>query len=102
VQDPPVVAVVGATGAAGGTLLRVLEDRLFPIGDFRAFASARSAGAVVRFRDHDVVVDVAPQRGRQVVFVNIAYHPNAREVGNRKQVGRIIERLAVQDRVQNS
>ena len=55
-QDPPVVAVVGATGAAGGTLLRVLEDRLFPIGDFRAFASARSAGAVVRFRDHDVVV----------------------------------------------
>jgi len=56
VQDPPVVAVVGATGAAGGTLLRVLEDRLFPIGDFRAFASARSAGAVVRFRDHDVVV----------------------------------------------
>jgi len=56
VQDPPVVAVVGATGAAGGTLLRVLEDRVFPIGDFRALASARSAGAIVRFRDNDVVV----------------------------------------------
>ncbi len=55
-QNPPVVAVVGATGAAGGTLLRVLEDRVFPIGDFRALASARSAGALVRFRDHEVVV----------------------------------------------
>jgi aspartate-semialdehyde dehydrogenase len=71
VQDPPVVAVVGATGAAGGTLLRVLEDRLFPIGDFRAFASARSAGAVVRFRDHDVVVaevDEAALSGADFVF----------------------------------
>jgi aspartate-semialdehyde dehydrogenase len=56
VQNPPVVAVVGATGAAGGTLLRVLEDRVFPIGDFRALASARSAGALLRFRDHQVVV----------------------------------------------
>lgn len=55
-QNPPVVAVVGATGAAGGTLLRVLEDRVFPIGDFRALASAYSAGAIVRFRDNDVVV----------------------------------------------
>jgi aspartate-semialdehyde dehydrogenase len=56
VQNPPVVAVVGATGAAGGTLLRVLEDRVFPISDFRALASPRGAGALVRFRDHDIVV----------------------------------------------
>jgi aspartate-semialdehyde dehydrogenase len=71
VQDPPVVAVVGATGAAGGTLLRVLEDRLFPIGDFRALASARSAGSVVRFRDHDVPVaevDDAALSGADLVF----------------------------------
>ena len=70
-QNPPVVAVVGATGAAGGTLLRVLEDRVFPIGDFRAFASARSAGALVRFRDHDVpvaVVDDAGLAGADIVF----------------------------------
>ncbi len=70
-QSPPVVAVVGATGAAGGTLLRVLEDRVFPIGDFRAFASARSAGAVVRFRDHDIAVaevDDARLAGADIVF----------------------------------
>jgi aspartate-semialdehyde dehydrogenase len=71
VQHPPVVAVVGATGAAGGTLLRVLEDRVFPIGDFRALASARSAGALVRFRDHDVVVDEVSDgalAGTDIVF----------------------------------
>ena len=70
-QNPPVVAVVGATGAAGGTLLRVLEDRVFPIGDFRAYASARSAGALVRFRDHDVPVeevDDAALSGADIVF----------------------------------
>ncbi len=71
-QNPPVVAVVGATGAAGGTLLRVLEDRVFPIGDFHALASARSAGAIVRFRDHDVVVrevDDDILTGADIVFL---------------------------------
>jgi aspartate-semialdehyde dehydrogenase len=63
VQNPPVVAVVGATGAAGSTLLRVLEDRVFPIGDFRALASVRSAGALVRFRDHDVGVTEIDEAG---------------------------------------
>jgi aspartate-semialdehyde dehydrogenase len=72
VQNPPVVAVVGATGAAGGTLLRVLEDRVFPIGDFHALASARSDGAIVRFRDHDVVVRAVSDDilgGADIVFL---------------------------------
>jgi aspartate-semialdehyde dehydrogenase len=72
VQNPPVVAVVGATGAAGGTLLRVLEDRVFPIGEFHALASANSAGAIVRFRDHDVVVrevDDDILTGADIVFL---------------------------------
>ncbi len=70
-QNPPVVAVVGATGAAGGTLLRVLEDRVFPIGDFRAFASANSAGSLVRFRDHDVPVAEVDDAG--LAGVDIAF-----------------------------
>jgi aspartate-semialdehyde dehydrogenase len=42
------VAVVGATGAAGSTVLRILEERSFPVTEFRALASARSAGSTVR------------------------------------------------------
>ena len=41
------VAVVGATGLVGQTLLRVLEERRFPVGSLRAYATARSAGARV-------------------------------------------------------
>jgi aspartate-semialdehyde dehydrogenase len=38
------VAVVGATGAVGGTMLRVLEERGFPVTELRPLASSRSAG----------------------------------------------------------
>ena len=38
------VAVVGATGAVGGVMLRVLEERGFPVTELRPLASARSAG----------------------------------------------------------
>ncbi len=45
--DRPSVAIVGATGAAGGTLVRVLGERAFPAADLRLFASARGAGTRV-------------------------------------------------------
>ena len=44
------VAVVGATGAVGTEMLRVLEERRFPIGTLRLLASARSAGRRLAFR----------------------------------------------------
>ncbi|MDI7268225.1 MAG: aspartate-semialdehyde dehydrogenase [Myxococcota bacterium] len=50
------VAVVGATGAVGRETLRVLEERRFPVGEIRLFASARSAGAAVRFGGRELVV----------------------------------------------
>jgi len=50
------VAVVGATGAVGREMTRVLEERAFPLDEFVPLASARSAGRTVRFRDRDVVV----------------------------------------------
>jgi len=43
------VAVVGATGAAGQTTLRVLEERKFPVRELRCFASERSVGKTVTF-----------------------------------------------------
>lgn len=43
------VAVVGATGAAGQTTLRILEERKFPVRELRCFASDRSVGKTVTF-----------------------------------------------------
>ena len=43
------VAVVGATGAAGQTTLRILEERKFPVRELRCFASERSVGKTVTF-----------------------------------------------------
>ena len=51
------IAVVGATGAAGTELLRVLERRNFPVATLRAIGSARSVGKSVRFRGESVPVE---------------------------------------------
>lgn len=51
------VAVVGATGAVGRTLLSVLEERDFPLAELRLMASARSAGTVVPTRWGDVKIE---------------------------------------------
>jgi aspartate-semialdehyde dehydrogenase len=42
--NPLSVAVVGATGVVGGTMIRMLLEREFPFGELRLLASARSAG----------------------------------------------------------
>ena len=44
------VAVVGATGAVGETMLSILEERDFPVGNLYPLASRRSAGSSVEFR----------------------------------------------------
>lgn len=44
------VAVVGATGAVGETLLSILEERNFPVGNLYPLASSRSAGTPVEFK----------------------------------------------------
>lgn len=54
------VAVLGATGLVGETMIRILEERNFPVSDFYPLASARSVGRKVRFRGEDYAVrDVA-------------------------------------------
>lgn len=51
------VAVVGATGIVGGTMVRVLDERKFPVADLKLYATARSSGTRVPFGGHDVVVE---------------------------------------------
>lgn len=51
------IAVVGATGAVGRTMLSILDQRDFPVEDLRLFASERSAGQVVGTRWGDVEIE---------------------------------------------
>jgi aspartate-semialdehyde dehydrogenase len=51
------IAVVGATGAVGETMLRVLHERKFPVGKVYPLASSRSAGKRVDFGGKMLVVE---------------------------------------------
>jgi aspartate-semialdehyde dehydrogenase len=54
------IAVVGATGLVGESLLKVLAERRFPVAEIHALASDRSLGRIVEFGDDEVrVADVA-------------------------------------------
>ncbi len=50
------VAVVGATGAVGEEVFRVMEELNFPVNKVVPLASARSAGSTIEFKNKDVVV----------------------------------------------
>jgi len=51
------IAIVGATGAVGAELLRVLERRNFPVAKIRALASGKSAGRKIQFRNDSIIVE---------------------------------------------
>ncbi|WP_024851459.1 aspartate-semialdehyde dehydrogenase [Hydrogenovibrio kuenenii] len=51
------IAVVGATGAVGETILKVLEERNFPVGKLYPLASSRSAGKKLEFRGSWVEIE---------------------------------------------
>ena len=53
------VAVLGATGAVGREMLKILEERNFPVGKLVPLASARSAGKAVPFRGEEVTIQEA-------------------------------------------
>ena len=51
------VAVVGATGAVGAQMIKMLEGSCLPIEKVRYLASVRSAGKKLRFRDQEVIIE---------------------------------------------
>jgi len=53
------VGVVGATGQVGGVMRALLDERDFPVDGLRFFASSRSAGRTLHWRDRAVVVEDA-------------------------------------------
>ncbi|KKX53959.1 aspartate-semialdehyde dehydrogenase [Brevibacillus borstelensis] len=53
------VAVVGATGAVGQQMIKILEERNFPIKQLKLLASSSSAGKTVMFKGQEIVLEEA-------------------------------------------
>jgi aspartate-semialdehyde dehydrogenase len=58
-SNPLTVAVVGATGVVGRTMVSVLGQRAFPIGELRLLASGRSAGRTVQANGGSITIQEA-------------------------------------------
>lgn len=68
------VAVVGATGIVGAEMLRVLDERSFPVAALRAFASPRSEGRKLEFAGAEVTCEVLRDGcfdGTDLVFIDV-------------------------------
>jgi aspartate-semialdehyde dehydrogenase len=52
------VGVIGATGLVGQEMLRILEERSFPVDRLRVYASARSKGRVLTYAEREVACEV--------------------------------------------
>ena len=63
------VAVLGATGAVGQEMIKILQERNFPVGKLKPLASARSAGKTLKFRGEDVTIEEARDEAFQGVDI---------------------------------
>jgi len=52
------IAVVGATGAVGNEMIKILEERKLPVGKLKLLASTRSAGSYIEFYNKDIKVEI--------------------------------------------
>jgi aspartate-semialdehyde dehydrogenase len=84
------VAVVGATGAVGETMLSILEQRDFPVGNLYPLASSRSAGRTIKFKGKNIKIqDLADFDFKQVQIglfsaggsISAEYAPKAAAAG---------------------
>ena len=56
-NDDPVVAIAGVTGAVGREFIATMDRRGFRVGKLKALASARSAGQKLTFRGEEIVIE---------------------------------------------
>jgi len=59
------IAIVGATGAVGETMLKILAERNFPINNLKLLASKRSAGREYSFKDKTIKVETLDNKSFQ-------------------------------------
>ena len=86
------VALVGATGMVGQIMLKILEERSFPLDELIVVASSKSIGQKVRFRNSDLTLipieDAVSQQPDLALFsaggqVSLEWAPRFAEVGTK-------------------
>jgi aspartate-semialdehyde dehydrogenase len=63
------IAILGATGLVGRTILQILEEMDFPIGELRLFASDKSNGTVIDYRGKSYTVKAVEKK----CFIGVRY-----------------------------
>jgi len=65
------VAVLGATGAVGNEMIKILEERNFPVGTLKLLASERSMGKELTFRNENYPVNVLDEHSFEGVEIGL-------------------------------
>jgi aspartate-semialdehyde dehydrogenase len=65
------VAVVGATGAVGNEMIKILEERDFPVAELSLLASERSAGKVLKYKKKNLAVQVLGEDSFKGVHIGL-------------------------------
>lgn len=87
------IAIFGATGAVGQELLRLIIDRKFPVNSLSLFASQRSAGSTVKFKDHPITLEVATPEsfaGCDIAFFSAGSGPSREFVPHALAAGALV------------
>ncbi|HEY1738346.1 MAG TPA: aspartate-semialdehyde dehydrogenase, partial [Acidimicrobiia bacterium] len=74
IKAPVRMGLIGATGLVGTEMLRILEERAFPVSELRVFASSRSVGRALPFAGGEVVCQALGDgcfEGLDVVIVDV-------------------------------
>ena len=67
------VGILGATGAVGQEMMKILEERNFPVSELRPIASERSAGKKLLFRDSTLNKITCQCFVRDYIIINIFF-----------------------------
>ncbi|WIM11390.1 aspartate-semialdehyde dehydrogenase [Enhydrobacter sp.] len=87
------IAVVGATGAVGVEILRVLERRNFPVGKLKLLASERSVGKTLDFKGKPVKVELLERdafKGTDIAFFSAGATRSREFVPAAKAAGAVV------------
>ncbi|MBN9487133.1 MAG: aspartate-semialdehyde dehydrogenase [Alphaproteobacteria bacterium] len=87
------IAIVGATGAVGVEILRVLERRSFPVGKLKLLASERSVGKTLDFKGKPVKVELLERdafKGIDIAFFSAGATRSREFVPAAKAAGAVV------------